>query len=368
MLAKLKSHLKKFDWILFLSVLLLCFFGLIEIYSIALGQETLSFLNFKKQIFFIGAGVILMFVVSFIDIYFLKSLRKYFYLGAVLILIAVLVFGSTIRGTTGWFNVLGFGIQPVEIVKVILLLVLAGYFSNLSTRVKSFGHLLSSGILAFGLAFLVILQPDFGSTFILLFVWFFLLLFSGFNKKYIIAVILAGAIIFSSLWLVFFKDYQKQRVLTFLNLNQSSLEEGYNVSQAIIAVGSGGLTGRGVGFGSQSQLKFLPEAQNDFVFAVISEELGFLGVSLLFLFFVVIFARLLIRIGKLKDDFAIYFVLGALGLIFIQMFINIGMNIGIFPVVGISLPFVSYGGSAILSSFILLGLLQNIIIQSKIKY
>ncbi len=368
MFSKLKSHFKKFDWILFLSAFLLCCFGLIEIYSIAVGQGASSFANFKKQALFVSLGIILMFLISFIDIYFLKSLRKYFYLAAVLILMAVLFFGSTFRGTTGWFNILGFGIQPVELVKVILILVLAGFFSSLSTRVKSFRHLLLSILLAFGLIVLILLQPDFGSAFILLSIWFFLLFFSGFNRKYIISIILLGVVVFSSLWLVFFQPYQKQRILTFLNLNQSSLEEGYNVSQAIIAVGSGGLTGRGVGFGSQSQLKFLPEAQNDFIFAVISEELGFLGVSLLLFFFLVFLSRLLLRVRKLKDDFAIYFVLGSLGLIFIQMFINIGMNIGIFPVVGISLPFVSYGGSAIISSFILLGLLQNIIIQSKIKY
>jgi rod shape determining protein RodA len=156
--------------------------------------------------------------------------------------------------------------------------------------------------------------------------------------------------------------------MTFINPSENSLNESYNVSQAMIAVGSGGIMGRGVGFGSQSQLKFIPEAQNDFIFAVIAEELGFLGVFLLISFFVVFFIRLVMATRKINNDFGIYFVLGALGLIFIQMFINIGMNIGIFPVVGISLPFVSYGGSAIISNFILLGILQNIITQSKLKY
>ena len=368
MLNRIKLYLRNFDWILFSAVILLSFFGLIEIYSITLGQGGIDFLNLKKQIIFISSGIFLTFIFSFIDIYFLKSLNKYIYLFSVGVLILVLIFGATIRGTTGWFYILGFGIQPSELIKVVLLLFLASYFGSLSTRVKGWKHLLTSSILAGGLIFLVILQPDFGAASILAFIWFFILLLSGFKRKYIIIVASIGAIVFCSLWFVVFKVYQKQRILTFLNFNQSSLEEGYNVSQAIIAVGSGGLTGRGVGFGSQSQLKFLPEAQNDFIFAVISEELGFLGVFPLLTFFLIIFIRLLTRVPALKDDFAIYFVLGALGLIFIQMFINIGMNIGIFPVVGISLPFVSYGGSAIISNFILLGLLQNIIIQSKIKY
>ena len=143
------------------------------------------------------------------------------------------------------------------------------------------------------------------------------------------------------------------------------MSEGYNVSQALIAVGSGGITGRGVGFGSQSQLKFLPEAQNDFIFSVIAEELGFLGTGLVLLIYLILFSRLLLVVRKMNDDFAIIFILGAMVLIFIQMFINIGMNLGVVPVMGISLPFVSYGGSAILASFILMGIIENIIIKSK---
>ncbi len=369
MLGRLRVYVKKFDWILFLAALLLSLFGLIEIYSIALSQETLDLLNFKKQIFFISSGVALMFIFSLVDVYFLKSISRYLYILAGLLLVSVLLFGTSIRGTTGWFYIFGFGIQPVEIVKVLLILCLGSYFANLSTRVKRWGHLLTSAVITAVLAGLVILQPDFGSAFILLFVWFVLLLLSGFKYKYIISVVLIGIIIFASLWMFFFKDYQKQRILTLVNPGQeNTLDQGYNVSQAMIAVGSGGVIGRGIGFGSQSQLKFLPEAQNDFIFAVIAEELGFLGVFLLLGFFLIFFIRLLQSVKKINNDFGIFFILGGLGLIFIQMFINIGMNIGIFPVVGISLPYVSYGGSSIISSFILLGLIQNIIIQSKIKY
>ena len=151
-----------------------------------------------------------------------------------------------------------------------------------------------------------------------------------------------------------------------MNPTYNSLNQGYNISQAIIAVGSGGVTGRGVGFGSQSQLKFLPEAHTDFIFAVISEELGFMGIVLLLLFYGLFFFSCLAAIRKSKDDFAIFFILGSVGLIFIEMFINIGMNIGLMPVVGIALPFISYGGSSIVASFILIGIIQNIIIKSKI--
>lgn len=368
MFSRISLFLKSFDWILFLPILFLSLFGLIEIYSIALGQETLSLLNFQKQIFFIIIGVVLMFGVSLIDSYFLKSISRYLYFFAILILVAVLFFGTEIRGSTGWFYIFGLGIQPIELVKIILLLFLADYFSKPSSRFKSFSHLLISGFFTAILAALVLLQPDFGSAFILIVIWFFLLMVSGFNFKYILSVILIGLFIFISLWFFLFQDYQKDRIMTFINPNENSLNEGYNVSQAIIAVGSGGITGRGVGFGLQSQLKFIPEAQNDFIFAVIAEELGFLGVFLLLSFFVIFFTRLVMATRKINNDYGIYFVIGALGLIFIQMFINIGMNIGIMPVVGISLPFVSYGGSAIISLFILTGIIQNIIIKSKINY
>ncbi|MCF7795016.1 rod shape-determining protein RodA [Patescibacteria group bacterium] len=368
MFSRISLFLKSFDWILFLPVLFLALFGLLEIYSIALGQETLSLLNFQKQIFFIVIGIILMFIVSLIDSYFLKSISRYLYIFAILILVAVLFLGAEIRGSTGWFYVLGFGIQPVELVKIVLLLFLANYFSKPNLRFKKFSHLLISGFFTAVLAGLVLLQPDFGSAFILVVIWFFLLIVSGFNFKYILTVVLVGLFIFVSLWFFLFQDYQKDRIMTFINPSENNLNEGYNVSQAIIAVGSGGIIGRGVGFGSQSQLKFIPEAQNDFIFAVIAEELGFLGVFLLISFFVIFFTRLLMATRRINNDFGIYFVIGALGLIFIQMFINIGMNIGIFPVVGISLPFVSYGGSAIISNFILLGILENIITQSKLKY
>jgi rod shape determining protein RodA len=156
--------------------------------------------------------------------------------------------------------------------------------------------------------------------------------------------------------------------LTFFQPSYDPLDQGYNVAQAIIAVGAGGMTGRGIGFGSQSQLKFLPESQTDFIFAVIAEELGFLGVSLVVILFATFFMRALVKLRHINNDFGIYFVLGALSLIFVEMFVNIGMNIGLLPVVGISLPFVSYGGSGLVSSLAIVGIIESIMIRTKINY
>jgi rod shape determining protein RodA len=195
-----------------------------------------------------------------------------------------------------------------------------------------------------------------------------MLAIAGFSKKYFIALLLIILIGGASLWTFSFHEYQKQRILNFVNPQADNLDSGYNAIQAKIAVGSGQLIGRGVGFGSQSQLKFLPEAQNDFIIAVICEELGFLGVALVFLFYLIFFFRCIVATRKINNDFGIFFILGVVGLIFIEMFINISMNIGILPIVGISLPFLSYGGSSIVSSLILVGIIENIIIKSKINY
>lgn len=368
MFNKITLYLKNFDWLLFSAVLLLVSYGLIEIYSVSLGRGGLDLLNFKKQILFVGIGFFLLFFLSFLNYRGLQEMSNYFYIFGALLLIGVLVFGDAVRGTRGWFNFGGFGVQPVEFVKFFLILFLAHYLSRQQIKANPLKHLLFTGVGTLFLAAFVFLQPDFGSALILCFVWLAMVLFAGFKKKYFISIFLAAAFLFTISWAFYFKPYQKERIMTFLNPSSQSLDQGYNIAQATIAVGSGGLSGRGVGFGSQSQLKFLPESQNDFIFAVVAEELGFFGVVLIILFFGVFFYRCLVNIRKISDDFGIFFILGAMGLIFIEMFINIGMNIGILPVVGISLPFLSYGGSAMITNLALVGMVESIIIRSKINY
>ncbi len=367
---RLKLYLKNFDWVIFSAVILLSVFGLMEIYSVALGLGSRDLVNFYKQLFFVGLGVILLFVVSFIDYRFLKSLNRYFYWFGALMLIAVLIFGKTLYGTKGWFVVAGFGIQPVEFIKVILIIFLASYFSNLATKVKTLRHFIFSLISTLIFVVLIILQPDFGSSLVLLSIWLVMIIMAGFPKKYFIVIGLSAVILSGVAWLGFFKDYQKERITTFLNPSYESCakEECYNSFQAIIAVGSGGLMGKGVGFGSQSQLKFLPEAQTDFIFSVVAEELGFLGVGLVLSFFGIFYFRAISALKKINNDFGIYFILGLLGFILTHMFVNIGMNIGLLPIVGLPLPFISYGGSATLALFIAVGIMENIIIKSRINY
>lgn len=369
MYYRLKLYLKNFDWIIFSAVILLSAFGLMEIYSVALGLGNHDLINFYKQIGFVSVGIILLFLFTFIDYHFLKSLSRYLYWLGVLVLISVLLFGETLNGTKGWFSIAGLGIQPVEFIKIILIIFLASYFSNLATKVKTLKHFIISIASTMLLVGLIALQPDFGSSLVLLAIWFIMIIMAGFDKKYFIAIALIAVVASGVAWATF-KPYQKQRITTFLNPSYEtcSKEECYNSFQAIIAVGSGGLTGKGVGFGSQSQLKFLPEAQTDFIFSVVAEEMGFLGVALIMTFFGILYFRSISALKNIANDFGIYFILGLLGLILTHMFVNIGMNIGLLPIVGLPLPFISYGGSVTLSLFMAIGIMENIIIKSRINY
>jgi len=361
------SYLKQFDWIMLSAVILLLCFSLAEIYSIALSKNT-DLTNFKKQLIFVLIGLGLLFLLSYADYHRFRTNAVFWYILTIVLLLLVLIAGKTIRGTKGWFDFGFASFQPVEFAKIILIIFLAKFFSGQALHIKPFKSILISAGATTGFMGLVLLQPDFGSAAMLFAIWLLMVIYAGIGRKYIIILCVAMLITATLGWFVFLKDYQKQRILTFVNPAEYSLDEGYNVAQAVIAIGSGGITGRGIGFGSQSQLKFLPEAQTDFIFAVIAEELGFLGVTLVLSFFAVIFLRMLLILVKINNDFGIYFILGSLSLIFIQMFINIGMNIGIVPVVGISLPFLSYGGSSLLSFLAIIGIVQSIIIRTKLKY
>lgn len=366
MFSRFLTVSKNLDWWLFAAVALLVCFGLAEVYSVSYSQGVAGMAFFKKQLLAALLGLGMVWLLFFIDYYFFFSYGNYFYLLAILSLVAVLLFGATKHGTTGWFDLGGFNVQPVEMAKFFLLIFLAKYFAGVSLADRPLRHLLFSGGAVLLLGGLVLMQPDLGSAALLFGSWFLLICFIGFPKKHLLAT--SGLLVVTALvgWQFFLQDYQKERILSFVN-PAASLSRDYNVNQAIIAVGAGGFTGRGLGFGSQSQLKFLPEAKNDFIFAVISEELGFVGVALTLGFFGLIFWRLLRNLSKINNDFGIFFLGGAAILIFSEMFINIAMNMGLAPVVGIGLPFLSYGGSALLAHLAIIGVAESIIIRAKIK-
>lgn len=345
---------------------LLCAISSLTLLAIDAGNQTSNF--FYRQIIFIGLGFLVMVGLSFMDYRILKNQPKvllFLYLGMLVILALVLFFGREVRGAASWFNFGAFNFEPVELAKIIIVLVLAKYFSNRHVEVYRIRHIIVSAIYVGLPIALVLLQPDLGSVMILVALWLGMVILSGIKPRHLLLVILCGALIFSLAWAVALKPYQKERISTFLNPAKDPLGYSYNLIQSKIAIGSGGLWGRGLGHGTQGQLNFLPEKHTDFIFAIFAEEWGLLGVLFLSAVFFIFFWRLIKLILSCGNNFFRLFVAGFTLMVFVQIFINMGMNLGLLPITGISLPFVSYGGSNLLINFIALGIVQGIAIQTK---
>jgi rod shape determining protein RodA len=349
---------RKFDWLLIAAVLVLVSISLSAVYSLDLSRgETLIF--FPTQAIAFALGLILLLVTGFLRASIYRQGAKLIYLFSLLSLVVVLFFGQTVRGTTGWFKFGSFSFQPAELAKVALIIFGAWWISRQSRRFERSQFVVSSGFFTFLLAALSMLQPDLGSALVLGGIWFGMLFITGTKRRFIfglLGVFFAVAVLG---WFFFLKDYQKDRLLTFLDSGRDPLGAGYNVTQSIIAIGAGQFLGRGLGFGSQSQLHFLPEAQTDFVFSVIAEELGFLGVLVLLGLYFLILWRLLNLAQKVNDDFCAHLILGILLLFLVQLIVNIGGAIGFLPVTGVTLPFVSYGGSSLMINLLLIGIAQS---------
>lgn len=350
------------DWLLVAFIAPLLGAGLLTMKSFLpeslAGGETHFFL---QQLIWIVISFGLFFLLSFFDFRFLKKTKVLIsiYLAFILILMSLFIFGSTVNGARSWFNLGAFSFQPVDFVKLILILMLAKYFSRRHVEIKNPKHIFISALYAFVPFILVFLQPDFGSALIIFAIWFGLTLVSGISKKHLFFVFSAGAIAFLVLWNFVFAPYQKSRIETFLNPLADVRGVGYNAYQSTIAVGSGEFLGKGVGYGTQSRLKFLPEYQTDFVFAAFSEEWGFLGSFTAILLYFLIIWRILRISMHAATNFEMLFGIGFAILIMSHVIINIGMNIGLMPVTGITLPFMSYGGSHLLMLFSGLGILMS---------
>ena len=347
------------DGWLFVSMLLLSAFGGAAVYSVDLSRSA-GFVNFKKHLVVLGIGLVIYFVFALTDYAFFRATAAWWYILALAALVLVLFLGTTVRGTTGWFRLIGFSFQPAELAKFGTVLMLGFYLSRRSRTFDNTSAFIGSLLVPAIPAFLVFVQPDFGSAVILGLCWFGTMVFLGTKKRYWAAFFMVLFAAVAVMWFFVFKDYQKNRVLTFINPKRDELGAGYNVAQSIIAVGSGKLFGRGLGFGSQSQLRFLPEAQNDFVFAVIGEELGFVGAFSVVTLFGVIFFRLLVLVRRAPDDFSSIAVCAALMILFFQFLINIGAVLGLLPVTGVPLPLISSGGSSFITTTALLGVAQSI--------
>jgi rod shape determining protein RodA len=274
-------------------------------------------------------------------------------------LISLLVFGKSIRGASSWFSFPFFSIEPSEPTKLILILILAKYFSRRHIEIAHIKHILVSGIYALVSIALVLPQPDFGSVIVLFLIWLGMIMVSGVSKKHLLIVFLIAAIILGVLWFFVFKPYQKERIVAFIYPLKDIQGVGYNAYQSVIAIGSGQIFGKGIGFGTQSRLEFLPEHQTDFIFAAFAEEWGLVGAFFIFIFWGIIFWRILKNAFVGQSNFETLFGIGLAIFLMTHFAIHIGMNIGLLPITGIALPFMSYGGSNLITVFAGLGILMG---------
>lgn len=325
--------------------LLLCF-GLTTIWS------TVPDL-FWVQVGFLAFGVFIAYIFFRLDLSIAFSLSTFLYIFSVILLVVTLLWGQSIRGATRWIGIGNNQLQTSEVVKPILALAYAGFLANHSLR--KIKNLIGFSLIALVPVLLVRAQPDLGSALVLLVLAAFMGLFAGANLRYV-GLFIVLSLLFLPMAPLFLKDYQLNRIEAFLNPYHDPKGRGYNVIQSVIAIGSGGLIGKGVRLGTQSHLNFLPERHTDFIFASFAEEFGLLGISLVLLAYYYLLNRLFEVSRALKDRASRLLGIGILAIFMFQSLINIGMNLGIMPVTGITLPFFSYGGSSLLSFAALLGL------------
>ncbi len=350
---------KRTDIVIILSGLLLTIFGLIAIYSCTIGDPSLIPV-FKKQIIWSILGIILSIIVFYIDTKYLYKYSYWIYGLGALILIMVLIHGRYVYGAKRWLSVGPFVVQPSEFAKLANIVILARILSDIRFSEKDeIGQIIKSFFVAGTYTYLIFKEPDLGTSLVFIVTLFAIIFASGIRWKYILFMIglsIAGAPL---LWFSL-KDYQKFRILVFLNPELDPLKSGYNVIQSKIAIGSGGLWGNGLFQGTQSKLQFIPKQHTDFIFSVIGEELGFIGALILLGLFALLIYRSLKIAYSLDDKFDFLLIIGIVSMFTFHMFVNIGMTTGSLPATGLPLPFISSGGSFMLTNWVSIGILLSI--------
>lgn len=349
-----ESFLQKIDWVLVLAMLPIIGAGLVTMHSF--GSETTLL---YRQLIWLGIAFTTFFIAAAGNYQFLRrrGVAVSLFAIAVLSLLAVVVFGVVAGGAQSWFDFGFLRVQPAAPAKLILIAVLAKYFDRRRGQMHNFKHVLVSGIYALLISGLVFLQPDFGSALIIGLIWFGMVIASGIPLRHIISVLAIGAISAGLLWMFALTSEQQQRITSFIDPQANLQQAGYNANQAMIAVGSGQILGKGVGYGTQSRLEFLPEYETDFVFAAFAEEWGFVGACLLLLLYLIVLWRIyrLARAGE--TSFERLFGAGVFMYLLAHITIHTGVNVGLLPITGTTMPFMSYGGSHLVTEFLSLGVL-----------
>lgn len=353
LLMKVRAVLLQTDWLLFGAACAISLAGLVTMNSFT-GDSPFA----ERQIIWIVCAAVAFFFFSQLDLRFLRrtDVIASLFVASTIVLLLLFGLGHVAKGAQSWFRLGFFSFQPSDPVKLVLILLLAKYFTRRHVEIAHIRHILVSGLYAFVLFVLVLLQPDFGSAIIIFIIWFGMVLVSGISKKHVFAVCALGAVSFALLWMFAFAPYQKQRILTFINPLADVRGAGYNAFQSTVAVGSGQVFGKGIGYGTQSKLRFLPEYQTDFIFAAFVEEWGFVGALLLLFVCGVLITRIIVLASRGSTNFETLFCLGVAIFFFTHFVINFGMNVGLLPVTGITVPFMSYGGSHLLVEFSAIGM------------
>lgn len=347
--------LRDTDWLMLGSAVLISLAGLVSMYSFGAGTPYAS-----HQLLWIGIGLFLFFIFSAIDFRFLRRTGVVvgIYAAALAFLAMLFLVGSVFNGAKSWFNLGAFAIQPVDPAKFALIVVLAKYFSRRHIEIARVRHILVSGAYTFFIFLLLFLQPDFGSAMIVVAVWMGMVLIAGIPFRQLALLFVLGVAVAAGLWLFAFAPYQKARIETFIHPLADISGAGYNAFQSTVAVGSGGLLGKGIGYGTQSRLQFLPEHETDFIFASFAEEWGLVGTLILLGLLGLLIYRIVVNARSGATNFESFFALGVATLFVVHAAIHIGMNIGLLPVTGVPLPFMSYGGSHIITGYAMLGIIN----------
>ena len=349
---------KDFDWVLLVAAISLSVISLVEIYSSTIAQPTENF--FMRQLAWVCVGIVLLFIVAAIDYHLIAEHIPWLYLLAIGVLLYTLAMGHRVSGSKSWVNLGPVAFQPSELIKMVVVIALARYFSELrSSRYMSFSQITKACLICLVPVALVASQPDLGTALTYLPAVAVGLFIRGVRPVVLISLLLGFVLVLPISWLVL-KPYQKERILTFLDPERDPLGKGYQVTQSKIAIGSGGLTGKGVFNGSQNRFGFLPTRHTDFIFSVVGEELGFAGVMLTLGLLAFIIFRSIHNAQTARDNLGLFIVMGIVGIYFFHIIVNVGMVIGFMPTTGIPLPFLSYGGSSVLTAFIALGLILSV--------
>jgi len=344
------------DWILFASIMPLLGAGLVTMYAFTGNNQF-----FVHQIVWILISIFSFFVLSELDFRFLRSTWvsvTLFSLSSIA-LIALFLIGKASHGAISWFSFGAFSLEPADPAKLVLIILLAKYFSRRHIEIRNVRHIIVSGFYAFFMFALILVQPDLGSALIVFLIWLGMIMVSGVSKKHLFVMGFIGLVVVAGLWHFGLHDYQKARIENFIHPLADVRGAGYNAYESTIAVGSGQFLGKGVGYGTQSRLKFLPEYQTDFVFAAFAEEWGLVGVLFLLFFFGILIWRIIKSAMAGATNFEILYGAGVAIYFLVHLIINIGMNMRLLPVTGTPLPFVSYGGSHIFTEFVALGILMG---------